>query len=652
MIKNITLFALFPFILFNVFNTIGQKKDYALLLQKNDWSHHYAYGSPSWDTFERFSNNPIYRGSKGMEWPVNGFLFTDSLSKNWYLYIGEYKENYQTDKDSVTTDVNCVIYKSIDKGKTWNKLGDLFPKNMLCYDSKRIQVPDVMVTYSDGKYHMVFDWLTNHFDWLHAEDTGIGYAVSDKPEGPFLVSKIPIKYSSQYKDAPLLNRYWRMYAPMIIKRKDDWVLAYMMDIVGGGSWALAVSTATKPEGPYSEAKIIMNVEKKTGFSPLQEFFPSFTHDGYVYFPATSVSINRNYQSIYRAKIENMTNADKYETFKKGALWHPENTENEYSGIWGQTFTGFIDDKDSIYVMFLSKDPQNFGTINLAKASWKNLDRKNGFNLNANEGNSFTYIKKVIDVKAIDMKFKLDGTMRILLDFNSPIDVQNSWGKFSLNQKGADYKEIVINKSTWEINVYDPKNGIIRVDSGKIQKWDSNENSVQLKKVNGKYTLSINEKKCWVGTLKNASGLIGIALDPHSHLYANNFVVEGTNKKGYVTHGFYEALVNAGNRESDWDFKNEKFFLYSKGAVSKKKSSFAKWNFDGKAFELLSPLGPLFGKINIYLDGKLLTKLTLKKQKIVKSKAIFKSAESIMGNHSLYIECLDGLLPLDCIKVLL
>jgi hypothetical protein len=196
MIKNITLFALFPFILFNVFNTIGQKKDYALLLQKNDWSHHYAYGSPSWDTFERFSNNPIYRGSKGMEWPVNGFLFTDSLSKNWYLYIGEYKENYQTDKDSVTTDVNCVIYKSIDKGKTWNKLGDLFPKNMLCYDSKRIQVPDVMVTYSDGKYHMVFDWLTNHFDWLHAEDTGIGYAVSDKPEGPFLVSKIPIKLVS------------------------------------------------------------------------------------------------------------------------------------------------------------------------------------------------------------------------------------------------------------------------------------------------------------------------------------------------------------------------------------------------------------------------------------------------------------------------
>ena len=648
--KNI-LIIISTFLSFS-FNLIGQKKDYAMLAQKDDWSHHFAYGSPSWDTFERFPNNPVYRGRKGMEWPVNGFLYADPISKNWFLYVGEYKENYQSDKDSTTADFNCVILQSNDKGKTWKKLGDLFPKNLLSYGSKKLQVPDVMVTYSNGKYHMVFDWVTNHFNWQNAEDTGIGYAVSDKPEGPFVVSALPIKHSSQYKKAPLFGKYWRMYAAMIIKRKNDWVLAYMMDIEGGGSWALALSTASKPEGPYSEAKIIMNTEKKTGFSPLQEFFPAFMHEGYVYFPSTSVATNRNYQSLYRAKIEDMTDSDKYETVKMGAFWHSENVENEHAGIWGQTMTGFIDDKDSMYVMFPSKDLQNYGTINLAKAAWKNLDRKSGFNLAGNEGPTFSYLKKIIDLDSIDMNFKLDGTMRILFDYNSPFDYQNFWARFSITQNKADFKELVINKSEWKINVYNPKTGISRIDSGKIQGWNTHNNTLQLKREFGKYKLTINNKKCWEGQLKSSPGLVGIALDPLSYLFVNNFVVEGAEKEGYITHGFYEALVNAGNRESDWDFKSDEMFFNGKGAVSKKKSSAVEWTFEGKVFELLSPLGPQYGKINVYLDGKLLTKLSLKNTKLVKSNTVFKSSKLSNVQHTVFIESVDGLLPVDCIRVLL
>ena len=632
------------------FNLIGQNKDYALFSEKDAWSHHVAYGSPSWDTFERFPNNPVYRGRKGMEWPVNGFLYADPISKKWFLYVGEYKENYQPDQDSTTVDFNCVILQSNDKGKTWKKLGDLFPKNLLCYGSKKIQVPDVMVTYSDGKYHMVFDWLTNQFNWENAEDSGIGYAVSDKPEGPFVVSSLPIKHNSEYKKSPLLGKYWRMYAAMIIKRKNDWVLSYMMDIEGGGSWALATSTASKPEGPYSEAKIIMNTEKKTNFSPMQEFFPSFTHEGYVYFPSSSVAANRNYQSLFRAKIENMTDSDKYETVKMGAFWHSENVENEHAGIWGQTMTGFIDDKDSIYVMFPSKDPQNYGTINLAKASWKNLDRKRGFNLAGNEGSTFSYLKKIMDVESIDMKFNLDGTMRILFDYNSPFDYQNFWAKFSLTQNTADYKELVINKSDWKINVHNPKTGISRIDSGKIQGWNTDSNTLQLKREFGKYKLTINGQKYWEGQFKSSPGLVGIALDPRSYLFADNFVVEGAEKEGYITYGFYEALVNAGNHESDWDFKSDSIFFNGKGTVSKKKSSAVKWTFEGKAFELLSPLGPQYGKINVYLDGKLLTKLSLKNTKNVKSNTVFKSSKLSNVQHTVFIESVDGLLPVDCIRV--
>lgn len=627
------------------------EKDYALLSNKNYWSHDYAFGGPSWDTFERFPNNPVYRGRKGMEWPVNGFLFSDPVSGNWYLYIGEYQKNYRVDQDTATQDFKCVIYKSADRGKTWNKTGDLFPANMLCYDSIKIQAPDVMLTYSDGKYHMVFDWVSNDFNWRNAELSGIGYAVADRPEGPFVVSKEPVKMNTQYKQKPLLNRYWRMYAPMIIKRKHDWLLAYMMDrSPSPRSWVLAVCTASKPEGPYSNTEIILNVEKKTSYPPLMEYYPAFTHDEYIYFPATSVSINRNYQSIYRVKIEDATDANKYELFNNGSIWHSVNVENEYSGIWGQTITGFIDNDDSMYVMFPSKDSNNYGTINLARASWKQLQRQRGFNLTANEGNSFSYINQAIDVEGINMDFTLDGTMHLIWDFHSPLDILNGWGKFSLEQSDAVYKEIEMNKTGWKVKVFDAGRLVRTVDSGKIKYQRVTKNKLSLKKVNGKYIVSINDEKCWEGALQKNPGIVGLSLDPHSYLFTDRLEVYGHKVKGFVTYGFYRALVNAGNQDSDWVFKKDTTFLYGKGAISKKDSSFAKWNYDGKGFEIFSPKGPLYGSINIYLDGKLLKNISLKNPAEIESSSIFKFTGRGIKRHAVFIESLDGFLPVDCIKI--
>lgn len=644
------LLCIFLSIIFSSCNQDNKENDYALLSNKENWSHHYAYGSPSWDTFERFPNNPVYRGRKGMEWPVNGFLYSDPITGNWYLYIGEYRENYKSDQDTTKRDFNCVIYKSMDRGKTWDKSGDLFPSDMLCYDSLKIEAPDVMVTHSDGKYHLVFDWVPNNADNFNAAQTGLGYAVADRPEGPFIVSKEPIKINTQYKEKPLLNRYWRMYAQMIFKRENDWALVYMMDTQPARSWVLAVSTASKPEGPYNDTKIVLNVEKKTNYPPLLEYFPAFTHEGYAYFPATSVSVNRNYQSIYRVKTEDITNAAKYEIFSAGSVWHSENVENEHAGMWGQTFSGFVDDNDSIYIMFPSKAPNNYGTINLAKASWKNLYRDKGFNLTANNGNSFSYIKKFIDIEEIDMVFKLEGTMHVIWDFHSPLDILDGWGKFDLSQDDADYKEIMVNKTGWKINIYDSVKNLFQVDSGKIQQWDNNGNRLQLKKEKEKYILVINDEKCWEGIVENKPGVVGIALNPHSYLFADRFVVDGQALRGSLTYGYAEALLNAGNQDSDWDLKKDSMFLYGRGAVSKKDSSFAKWNFEGKGFELYLPKGPEYGTVNIYLDGVLLDKVLLKDAGIQKSSMIYKSNALKMAPHAVYIESMDGLLPVDCIKV--
>ena len=105
-----------------------------------------------------------------------------------------------------------------------------------------------------------------------------------------------------------------------------------------------------------------------------------------------------------------------------------------------------------------------------------------------------------------------------------------------------------------------------------------------------------------------------------------------------------------NQDHDWEFKTDATFLNGKGAVSKKDSSFAKWNFDGKGFELYLPKGPDFGNVAIYLDGNLLDQVQLKAEKEQKSSMIYKSKILKMESHAVYIESLDGLLPVDCIKV--
>jgi len=616
-------FSFFIVLLSSVFiYSCKLNKDFARLDFQNEWSHHFAFGSPTWDSFERFPNNPVYAGRKGMEWPVNGFFFSDPQSKCWYLYIGEYRRGYEIKKNASTPDFNCVIYKSTDKGKNWEKKGDLFPAGMSCYDSLHIQVPDVMVLYDQGKYHLIFDWVSSKASWQEMGESGIGYAVANHPEGPYTVSKEPIKINTQYKNDPLLGRYWRMYAPMLVKRQNDWVALYMMDRSPTQSWALAASTASNPEGPYSEPVLIKHVEMKTEYPPLMEYFPAFTHQGYVYFPATSVAMNRNYQQIYRVKTEDVLNADKWELFSAGSAWHSANSDNEYAGIWGQTFTGFVDDSDSIYVMYPSKNKQDLGTINLAKASWSKLFRNKGFSLSACEGGSFTYIKKGIDLYTLNMDFELAGTMHLIWDFQGPLDIENMWGKFSLDRSECSYNEIIISQTNWQIKRHD-REQIQLLDSGKFQ-FQNGINNLQIRTENGNYFFLINDQKCSKIKQTADHGLLGIMLDPRSNLFTSRFDVTGKRTKQKIVYGCKEALLNSGNLNNDWKFVKEPLFRYGNGAISKQRFGFAKWNFEGTEVEIYLPKGPDFGSVTIYIDGFKVGNINLRNNQLLNSSVVFKS----------------------------
>ena len=98
--------------------------DFAESAQADAWLRHVVLGDPSFDSFLRRPGNPVVRGKPPFAWPVNGFLFEDPRSGNWYSYVGHYMDGYAFGPGLPVT--HCRVSRSKDRGKTWEELGPIF----------------------------------------------------------------------------------------------------------------------------------------------------------------------------------------------------------------------------------------------------------------------------------------------------------------------------------------------------------------------------------------------------------------------------------------------------------------------------------------------------------------------------------------------
>ena len=294
--------------------------DFAERSHVNDWLRHPVYGDPSFDSFKRLPGNPIHRGAPPFEWPVNGFFYPDSRSGNWYVFIGDYGKGY------LKPPSRCVLYRSMDLGRTWTNLGVVLQGDSQMFD-KGGHTPDVSVVYADGRYHMVYDWGEADFN----AEGGLAYAWADRPEGPWHRASQPLTRNSTLPR--MLGRYQRTYAATLVRRANDWLILGMMDHAPN-SWVLFAMSARKPDGPYSERQIVRHVEDDGFHPPLMEFFPAFVHEGFVYAPATSVALNRNFNALFRAPLEKAEDPASWELYQHGSLWHAEDVESESLGYLG------------------------------------------------------------------------------------------------------------------------------------------------------------------------------------------------------------------------------------------------------------------------------------------------------------------------------
>ncbi len=400
--------------------------DFALLPQKDSWLRHPVLGDPSFDNFVRYEKNPIERGSPPFNWPVNGFYFEDPVSGNEYIYVGEYRTGYAMGEDKSKSDLgrSCVVYCSEDKGKTWKFKGPVFRDERVKLEGEDGIItfaPDVSIVYSEGKYYMGFDYVTSAFTWdiqglMHG---GIAVAVSDKPEGPYHIFSKPAVTNKFFYDKPYNGKYNRCYAATLMKLKNQWIILFDLDSGPYFSWALTAITAPTPEGPWSKPVILISTESDHYYPSLLEYFPTFLHNDTIYAPATSVAKNRNFQCIFRVASDDAMDPEKWQLWKEGSVWHSIHAENEYEGIWGQTFSGFVNKENVLKVMYPSRDKENRGTINLASAGWSQPLRDTGFTFSGHGSPAFTAIKGFYDQPEIRASFSYYGTVAVFWNYRAP-----------------------------------------------------------------------------------------------------------------------------------------------------------------------------------------------------------------------------------------
>lgn len=622
-------------------------RDFAESKNRDEWLQHAVLGGPSFDTFERIPGNPIWRGEPPLEWPVNGFLFQDPVSGDFFVYVGAYTKGY------ISQPSRCLGLRSSDKGKTWKSIGPIIEPDASLFD-KNGHTPDVSVVYEKpgatqkkGRYHMIYDWGELDF----TKEGGIAYAWADKPEGPWHRLPAPVTRNTEL---PLMkNRYRRTYAATLIKRKNDWMITGMMDDAPR-SWALFVMTAPNPEGPYSERKLVRDVREDYFHPPLMEFYPSFVHDGYLYAPATSVALNRNFGSVFRAPLEKATEPDAWELYQHGSVWHSEDKESEYDGIWGQTYSGQVDAQGKLWAMFPSRDSENRGTIHIAHRPWNKPYREKGFVLNAHQGPTLSVLRQAYGTFELKAAIHLRGNARLVWDYAGLLGPDRPASDATLG-KGANqsYFALDLTEKSWSIHQYDASGA--RTPEGRGDLEQKNERQITLRRNEaGNIYVHLDETPVWRGSFPDHAnppkpGAIGWWLEPHTYLEVKQFAISGEETPTHLFYDATDALLGAGEATADWKI-HEEGFRSLPGYSTIRKDAKAKWNVQGRRFTVWCPRGPQFGSVEVLINGIVQTKINLNTRKLTPSKPLWSSDLLPAGHYAVTLRPFRGVMAFDCLEV--
>jgi hypothetical protein len=635
--------------------------DFALPAQADAWLRHGVLGDPSFDSFQRREGNPIVRGKAPFLWPVNGFLFEDPQSGNWYAYVGNYLLGYDIGpgKPAGHSRVQC----STDRGKTWKDLGPIFdnPEFRFQGDSEPSNIdPDAAVVFADGRYHLVYDWATDNSNWAEIRNppknagNGIAYAWSERAEGPYHRAAKPILSTS---DMPTLfaqgKKYARPYGPTIVRRKNDWLVLGPCDSADAFAWGLIAVTARDPAGEWSKPELVLSVEDDRFYPATAEPYPMMVYDGYVYAAFASVALNRNFQFVYRAPIEEAHRPEAWKLFQHGTAWHSKPVVCEGEGIWGQTYSGFVDRDGQFQVLFPSREcGTNVGTINLASRPWNRPLGDRGFTISGHGGPSLTLLRYAWRQFHLKTDLMLhSGTARIIWDYQAPLGPDRHAADSVPHPLSlACHQGLELSADAWRVVSVDAAGKVAVLASGSLDAGQKRSVEINVGK-DGKTDVAIDGKPRWHGDVPGGAGPIGLLVQPRTNLTVSQFEVDGAFQPATLPWLYIEGLTGAGVTMTDWDASPSPLYRFGIGAVRNAPGGRAKWNFRGRGFQIWSPKGPKFGRYEVVLDGKKVGELDLHADRDQKSEIVYKCVDAGDGYHALVFRSLDGRLVVDSLDVL-
>lgn len=615
---------------------------------RGTWLHHPELGDMSFDSFVRLPANPIYTGKAPYEWPVNGFLLRDPVSRNLYVYIGAYARGYWGEASY------CHLLRSRDDGATWDDLGPVLRGSTDLFDScdgVRGSTPDVSVVYADGIYHMIYDWARHTTD-LAKKDGGFAYAWSSSPEGPF--ERAPEPCFAQSNQPLVFGLYRMVYASALIRRANDWLVISDMSTLNnaGGTWALVAFTSRHPAGPYSGPHFLLWPQTSVYYPTTVESFPAFAHDSYVYAPNTSVARNRTYQILYRAPIEQAHLAEAWEVVENGSIWHAEATDNEARGIWGQTLAAEVEADGTMWAMFPCLNSAERGTINIARRPWAHPFRHGGV-LSAPNGPAVSLLLRDYTVFNLQATLRVSGPTRLVWQHNAPFGpdcpMGAEGGPHPLTM--ADCCELWLGADGWALKRIDAAaTSRVIAHGDEPRGFQDQRNTIEMQQMSDTLRITLNGTVLWEGLWLARPGCIGLFAETGSRVWLDEFRLDSAGEAARRFLLPTEGVMGYGLLGDTWQRADDPDFRYGTGYTSACKGAGCKWCWHGGGFTWWSPLAPEYGQVELQLDGKLLATVDLSAGPAPSAPRL--TLELPRGHHALAVINKSGILPCDVLQVAL
>lgn len=604
--------------------------DYAKMQNMEAWLRHPVLGDPSFDNFTKLGQT-VHRSKAPFEWAVNGSIFSDPKTDWWYYYVACYPRGYWRETGDIS---HFLIYRSKDKGLTWENLGRGFKDDFCHFPNLRdtlMCAPDAVLMYDEEEdiYWLTYDWGTGRFvnregQTPHAvplPDAGVALAWAKSPEGPF--HKLDTWVHNNRFSSSGIGRFNRGYSSSTFKRKNDWICFIMQDSAPCYGWGLTCRTAKTPDGQWSAPRLLLSPDRPEYYPETIEFCFCVQIGDKVYAPGTSVAGNRNYQIVFAADLEEAEHPWAWKMVREGSLWHSRPLADERYGIWGQTLHGFMKD-GKYHTMYAGMDENNCGTLSVATCPVAQ-PFKDGFTISGHAGRSVAPILAAYRDFDLQMQLEFTGTVEVFLKYHGIM------GPNQCTSDAVTSGESFADSLSLEMGENGRFRVLLRSGADQLQVLHSGSTDAKIRSVDASWAgrclaLSINGEKVYCGDLTAVldeavcNSPLAVCAHEVSVLDCSSFAVKGQPLPYSLRYSARDGVLTA-MHSAQWQPVCDDRFLTEKGYIGEG-DKWIKWNIRADGFRIYAPKGPDLGRAEIWVDGCLYGTVDLYSEENEASKAVY------------------------------